>query len=76
MVKYLTLFAIVTISSGCVSTPEHVPFECPERFEFKNYSDELWLSLPEEAQRNIIDDDIAMKGYIRECERRAEIHNK
>lgn len=76
MVKYLTISAIAIISSGCCTVPPHVPFECPERFEFASYSDELWLSLPEEAQMNINADDLAMKEYIKACEARQEIHNE
>jgi hypothetical protein len=56
--KFLTIFATATIFSGCCTVPPHVPFECPEQFEFASYSDELWLSLPEEAQLNINADDL------------------
>lgn len=76
MVKFLTIFATATIFSGCCTVPPHVPFECPERFEFAAYSDDLWLSLPEEAQLNINADDLAMKNYIKSCEAAAEIHNE
>lgn len=76
MVKYLITFATAIISSGCCSVPPHVPFECPDRFEFAKYSDDLWLSLPEEAQLNINEDDLAAKGYILECEARQEVHNR
>ncbi len=75
MTKYLTLFATLTIFSGCCTVPAQVPFECPERFEFSQYSDELWLSLPEEAQQNIVNDLADMQGYIKACEAAAEIHN-
>lgn len=75
MAKFLTISAIAITFSGCCSVPPHVPFECPERFEFATYSDELWLSLPEEAQQNINADDLAMKEYILACEAAAEIHN-
>ena len=75
MAKYLTIFAIVTIFSGCCTVPPHVPFECPERPEFTEYSEELWLEIPGEARLNISDDDLAMKAYIKACEVRAEIHN-
>lgn len=76
MVKFPTISAIAIISSGCCTVPPHVPFECPERFEFAEYSEELWLSLPEEAQMNINADDLAMKEYIKACEARQEIHNE
>ena len=76
MVKCLTIFAIATISSGCCTVPPHVPFECPDRFEFSGYSDELWGSIPEDAQLNINADDLAMKDYIKSCEARQEIHNR
>ena len=76
MAKCLTIFAIATIFSGCCTVPPHVPFECPDRFEFSEYSEDLWFSLPAEAQHNISDDDLAMKNYIKECEARAEIHNE
>ena len=76
MARFLTTFAIATIFSGCCTVPPHVPFECPDRFEFAEYSDELWLSLPEAAQLNINADDAAMKEYILACEAAAEIHNE
>lgn len=76
MVKYLTIFAIATISSGCCTVPPHVPFECPERPEFAEYSDELFLAMPVEAQMNISADDLSMKNYILACEAAAVIHNK
>lgn len=76
MAKCLTIFAIVTIFSGCCSVPPHVPFECPDRFEFSEYSQELWSSIPQDAQLNINADDIAMKDYIKSCEARSEIHNE
>lgn len=76
MVKFLTISAIAIISSGCCTVPPHVPFECPERPFFAEYSDELWQSIPEAAQQNISADDLAMKGYILACESRAEIHNE
>ena len=75
MAKFLTIFAIAIISSGCCSVPPHVPFECPDRFEFASYSDELWHSIPFEAQNNISNDDLAAKEYIKACEARQEIHN-
>lgn len=75
MAKYLTIFAIATIFSGCCTVPPHVPFECPERPELAEYSDELWLSIPEEARLNINADDLAVKEYIKACEARQEIHN-
>lgn len=75
MAKFLTIFAIAIISSGCCSVPPHVPFECPDRFEFASYSDELWHSIPFEAQMNINADDLAAKEYIKACEARQEIHN-
>lgn len=75
MVKFLTISAIAIISSGCCTVPPHVPFECPERFEFAPYSDDLWHSIPEAAQLNINADDLAMKEYIKACEARQEIHN-
>ena len=75
MGKFLTIFAIATISSGCCTVPPHVPFECPERPVFSDYSDELWLSIPEDAQLNISADDLAMKGYILACEAAVEVHN-
>lgn len=75
MVRCLITFAIATISSGCCSVPPHVPFECPERFEFAEYSDAVWGSLSEEAKLNINADDLNMKDYIKECEARQEIHN-
>jgi hypothetical protein len=75
MVRCLTIFAIATIFSGCSTVPLHVPITCPERFEFAEYSDELWDSIPEEAQLNINQDDVAAKDYILQCEANAEIHN-
>lgn len=75
MAKFLTISAIAIISSGCCTVPPHVPFECPERPVFSDYSEELWLEIPGEAQQNISDDDLAMKEYILACESRAEIHN-
>lgn len=61
--------------AGCCSVPAHVPFECPDRFEFAEYSQELWASIPMDAQTNISDDDLNMKEYIKSCEVRMEIHN-
>ena len=75
MAKFLTIFAIAIISSGCCTVPPHVPFECPDRFEFAKYSDELWHSIPFDARNKISDDDLAMKEYIKACEARMEIHN-
>ena len=76
LAKCLTIFAIATISSGCCTVPPHVPFECPERFEFSEYSDELWNSIPDDAKLAINADDVAMKDYIKACEARQEIHNR
>jgi hypothetical protein len=42
---------------------------------FAEYSDDLWVSIPEAARLNINADDLAMKEYILACESRAEIHN-
>ena len=75
MAKFLTISAIAIISSGCCTVPPHVPFECPERPVFSDYSDDLWHSIPEAAQLNINADDLAMKEYIKACEAAAEIHN-
>lgn len=75
MAKCLTIFAIATIFSGCCSVPPHVPFECPDRFEFSEYSQVVWDAIPENGQLNINADDVAMKTYIKSCESRAEIHN-
>jgi len=75
MGRCLTIFATVTIFSGCCTVPPHVPFECPERFEFAEYSQSLWDSIPQEAQLNINADDLATKNYIKSCEARSEIHN-
>jgi len=76
MAKCLTIFAIATIFSGCTSVPAHVNFECPDRFEFAEYSEGLWSAIPENGQLNINADDLAMKEYIKSCEARAEIHNE
>ena len=75
MVKFLTISAIAITFSGCCTVPPHVPFECPDRFDFAEYSDELFLSLPQAAQENINADDLGMKEYILACESRAGIHN-
>jgi len=75
MVRCLITLAIATISSGCCTVPPHVPFECPDRFEFTEYSPELWSSIPQEGQLNISADDLAMKDYIKQCEARQDIHN-
>ncbi len=75
MVRCLITFAIATIFSGCCSVPPHVPFECPDRFDFAEYSQELWDTVPQEAQLNINEDDLAAKAYIKECEARQKIHN-
>ena len=75
MAKCLTIFAIATIFSGCCSVPPHVPFECPDRFEFSEYPQVVWDAIPENGQLNINADDVAMKTYIKSCESRAEIHN-
>lgn len=75
MARCLTILATVTIFSGCCSVPPHVPFECPDRFEFAEYSSALWATIPEDAQLNINADDLAMKDYIKFCEARTEIHN-
>jgi len=76
MAKCLTIFAIATIFSGCCTVPPHVPIECPDRFEFAEYSQALWDGIPQEAQLNINADDLATKNYIKECEARMEIHNR
>jgi len=76
MAKCLTIFAIATIFSGCCTVPPHVPLECPERFEFSEYSQVVWDAVPQEAQLNISADDLAMKEYIKSCEARVEIHNE
>lgn len=76
MVRCLTIFAIATIFSGCCTVPPHVPIECPERFDFAEYSEELWQSIPEEAQLNINADDVATKDYIKACEASVKIHNE
>ena len=76
MVRCLITFAIATIFSGCCTVPPHVPIACPDRFEFASYSDELWDSVPEEAQLNINADDLAAKEYIKGCEASVKIHNE
>ena len=75
MAKCLTIFAIATIFSGCCSVPAHVPFECPDRVTFSEYSQSLWNAIPEDAQLNINADDLVMKDYIKSCEARQGIHN-
>ena len=76
MVRCLTISAIVTIFSGCCTVPPHVPFECPERFEFEPYGQAEWAALPEGIRMKINTDDLNMKDYILECESRARIHNE
>lgn len=76
MAKYLTIFATVIIFSGCCSVPPHVPVECPPRPVFSDYSQDLWSSIPEQAQVAISNDDLAMKQYILACEARMRIHNE
>ncbi len=75
MARCLTILAIATIFSGCCSVPAHVKFECPDRFEFSEYSQGLWGDIPENGQLNISADDLAMKEYIKSCEARAGVHN-
>ncbi len=75
MGKCLLIFVIVIFSEGCTTVPAHVPFECPDRVEFAEYTQGLWDSIPEGGQLNINADDLAMKEYIKSCEARAEIHN-
>lgn len=75
MARYLLISATVILSS-CCTVPPHVPFECPDRPVFTEYTEELWFEIPGEAQQNISDDDLSMKAYIKECEARAEIHNE
>lgn len=75
MVKCLVISGIAILFSGCCSVPPHVPFECPDRPVFEDYSSDLWNALPEDAKLNISADDLAMKDYIKSCEARAEIHN-
>jgi hypothetical protein len=43
---------------------------------FADYSDELWKSIPEDAQLNISVDDLVTKEYIKACEASSEIHNE
>ena len=76
MTRCLITLATATIFSGCCSVPAHVPFECPERPLFENYSGELWSSIPQEARIKISNDDLAMKAYILQCESAAEVHNQ
>jgi len=76
MAKCLTIFAIAILIEGCCTVPPHVPFECPDRVEFEEYSQELWGSIPEDAQLAISADDLAMKDYIKQCEARQGIHNE
>lgn len=76
MVRCLTILATATIFSGCCTVPAHVPFECPDRFEFAEYSQELWDAIPQDAQLNINADDLMMKDYIKTCEAAAKIHNE
>ncbi len=76
MARCPLILAIATIFSGCCSVPAHVEFECPDRFEFAEYSAELWGAIPEDGQLNINADDLATKEYIQSCEARAMIHNK
>lgn len=72
----LTIFAIVTITSGCANTRPASEFIPPARPIFTEYSSELWRAIPIEAQENIVTDDLACKQYIRETESRATIHNE
>jgi len=76
MGRFLTISATAILFSGCCTVPPHVPFECPERFQFVDYPDALWLSLPEEVQNKINEDDLNAKDYIKACEEAAEIHNE
>ena len=62
------------VLGGCCTAP--IPFECPDRVEFAEYSQTLWDTIPQEAQLNINADDLAMKSYIKQCEARQEIHNR
>ena len=75
MVRCLTILVLAISFSGCCSVPSHVPFECPDRFEFAEYSEVLWMSIPLDGQLNINADDLAMKEYIKSCEARQSIHN-
>ena len=70
------LMILTIFLSGCCSVPAHVTFECPDRFEFTEYSEELWSAIPENGQLNINADDLAMKAYIKLCEASAVIHNE
>jgi len=75
MVKCLTIFATLTIFSGCCSVPAHVEFECPERPVLEAYSIALWDVTPKEAQEKISDDIADIQSYIKSCEARAKVHN-
>lgn len=75
MVRCLTILVLAISFSGCCSVPAHVPFECPDRFEFAEYSEVLWNSIPEDGRLNINEDDLSMKDYIKSCEARMAIHN-
>jgi len=75
MGKCLIISLTAILFSGCCTVPPHVPFECPDRFEFSEYSQSLWDTIPEEAKLNISEDDLSMKDYIKSCEARQGIHN-
>lgn len=75
MVRCLAILATAIIFSGCCTVPAHVPFECPERPMFSEYSEALWNTVPMAAQENIVKDDLSMKEYILACEAAAKIHN-
>lgn len=75
MVKYLAIFAILTIGSGCCSTPAHSPITLPPRPILEPIEQELWIEIPEHTKRIITSNDLALKEYAARLESRIRIHN-
>lgn len=74
--RCLTLFVIAIIVSGCCSTSAHVAFEPPPEPIFGEYTDQIWDSIPIEAQEIIVHDQLVINEYVDKVNERTRIHNE
>lgn len=76
MVKYLGILAILTLGSGCCSTPSYVEIDIPARPELIPLTQEAWDRMPPEAQDTVQYNDLALKEYARKLEARIKAYNE
>lgn len=75
MGRFLPIFAILTLGSGCCSSPD-VAIGLPERPELIPVTPEVWERVPLEAQDTWAHNDLALKEYARRLEARIRLHDE